>query len=155
MKNLNDYFDDAKEITGSDYKTAQALGVSRQYLSMCRRGETFNDDIALELAELIGINPLEIIAAVRAERTKSPEMKKRWERYATGATLAIALTVGGIFGDEPTATGYLEAVNNIHYAHFVALLFCLLKAVRPFADIGFRVGPTKPITTKGNRAWTF
>ena len=82
MNTLKDLLDQAKAITGSDYKTAQSIGLSRQNVSHVRNGrQGLNDDNAFLLAELIDVNPSEVLAIVNANRTKNPEMKKRWEEW--------------------------------------------------------------------------
>jgi transcriptional regulator with XRE-family HTH domain len=63
----------------SDYALAKALGVTQQAVSSYRSGNSkINDDVALSVAEILGINPLQVIAAANAERAKTPEAKARW-----------------------------------------------------------------------------
>lgn len=63
----------------SDYALAKALGVTQQAVSSYRTGNSkINDDVALSVAEILGINPLQVIAAVNAERAKTPAQRARW-----------------------------------------------------------------------------
>jgi len=63
----------------SDYALAKALGISQQAVSSYRAGNSkINDDVALTVAEILGINPLQVIAAANAERAKTEEQKARW-----------------------------------------------------------------------------
>jgi hypothetical protein len=59
---LNDLLDAAKEITGSDYKTAQVLNLNRANISMWRsRGEISADNL-LELQRIVGKKDLKKLA---------------------------------------------------------------------------------------------
>jgi len=71
----------------SDYALAKALGISQQAVSSYRAGNSkINDDVALTVAEILCINPLQVIAAANAERAKTPEQKAKWlnlvEKYS-------------------------------------------------------------------------
>jgi transcriptional regulator with XRE-family HTH domain len=63
----------------SDYALAKALGVSQQAVSSYRSGNSkINDDVALTVAEILDVNPLQVIAAANAERAKTDEQRARW-----------------------------------------------------------------------------
>lgn len=62
----------------SDYALAARLGVTRSAVSKFQKGAVFGDDVALTVAEILGLNPLVVIAAANAERAKTPEQKARW-----------------------------------------------------------------------------
>ena len=79
--NTIEYLREVKARTGiaSDYALAARLGVTRSAVSKMQQGETsFSDDVALTVAEILGVNPLVVIAAANAERAKTPEQKARW-----------------------------------------------------------------------------
>jgi len=79
--NTLEYLDAVKAKLGieSDYALAASLGVTRSAVSTFMRGKgIFGDDVALTVAEILQINPLEVIAAANAERAKTPEQKARW-----------------------------------------------------------------------------
>lgn len=63
----------------SDYALAKALGVTQQAVSSYRSGNSkINDDVALRVAEILHLHPLQVIAAANAERAKTEEAKARW-----------------------------------------------------------------------------
>jgi plasmid maintenance system antidote protein VapI len=63
----------------SDYALAKALNVAQSSISNYRTGRSrIDDDVALSIAEILGINPLVVIAAANAERAKTDEQKARW-----------------------------------------------------------------------------
>lgn len=63
----------------SDYALAKALGVSQPTVASYRAGNSrISDDVALTVAEILGMNPLIVIAAANAERAKTPEQRARW-----------------------------------------------------------------------------
>ena len=63
----------------SDYALAQHLGITRSAVSVFTRGKgIFGDDVALAVAEILGIHPLTVIAQANAERAKTPEQRARW-----------------------------------------------------------------------------
>lgn len=79
--NTIEYLDKVKAKRGisSDYALAKALGVGQSAIIGYRAGRTtINDDTALAIAQLLDLNPLEVIATANAERAKTPEMKARW-----------------------------------------------------------------------------
>lgn len=79
--NTLDYLAACKKCLGieSDYALAKALGVTQQAVSSYRSGNSkINDDVALTVAEILGINPLAVIAAANAERAKTDAQKAKW-----------------------------------------------------------------------------
>jgi plasmid maintenance system antidote protein VapI len=79
--NTIEYLREVKSRCGisSDYALAARLGVTRSAVSKMQQGETsFSDDVALTVAEILGVNPLVVIAAANAERAKTDEQKARW-----------------------------------------------------------------------------
>lgn len=79
--NTIEYLDAVKVRRGitSDYALAKALGVSQPTVMGYRSGRRiFDDEVALTISHILGLNPLEVIAAANAERAKTPEMRARW-----------------------------------------------------------------------------
>lgn len=79
--NTIEYLDAVKSRSGitSDYALAKVLGVTQAAVSNYRVGRSrIDDDVALTIAQLLGINPLIVIAAANAERAKTPEQRARW-----------------------------------------------------------------------------
>jgi len=63
----------------SDYALAKALGVTQSTVSSYRIGRSrIDNDVALTVAEILGIDPIAVIAAASAERAKTPEQRARW-----------------------------------------------------------------------------
>lgn len=80
MKTL-DYLDAVKRHTGitSDYALAARLGITRSAISKLQLGKViFSDDVALSIAQILDLNPLEVIAQANIERAKTPEQRARW-----------------------------------------------------------------------------
>lgn len=75
-----EYLDAVKIRLGitSDYALAAALGITRSAVSKFQKGAVFGDDVALTVAEILGIAPIVVIAAANAERAKTPEQKAKW-----------------------------------------------------------------------------
>jgi predicted transcriptional regulator len=81
MKTTIDYLDEMKAKHGmpSDYAAAKALGVSRASISLYRTGKNqFDNFTAAKVADLLGVDVLEIIAAVNHERSKDDERRAFW-----------------------------------------------------------------------------
>lgn len=79
--NTLQYLDAVKARRGitSDYALAKVLGVSQPTVIGYRSGRRiFDDEVALTIAQELGLNPLAVIAAANAERAKTPEMRARW-----------------------------------------------------------------------------
>ncbi|WP_416308549.1 XRE family transcriptional regulator [Neptunicella sp. SCSIO 80796] len=70
----------------SDYAIAKKLGVKPSCVSRYRNhGGTFDDSIALEVAELLELNPLSVVASMhaeRAERSHDNNAFSFWREYA-------------------------------------------------------------------------
>lgn len=75
-----EYLDAVKKRLGisSDYALAKRLGVTRSAVSKFQNGAVFGDDVAVTVAEILQIHPMEVISAANAERAKTPEQKARW-----------------------------------------------------------------------------
>lgn len=66
----------AEKGWGSDYRAAKELGMTQSNISLHRsRGTTtLDEDAALKIAELLGVDPVGIILDQVAERSKNPEI---------------------------------------------------------------------------------
>lgn len=100
MKTTIQYLDAIKEALDlpSDYAAAKHLHVTRAAVSRYRNGEgAFDDTTALRVAEILGIEPMEVIAAANAERARDEETRHLWERAwgkVTGATAVVVIAAG-------------------------------------------------------------
>ncbi|MDN7873833.1 MULTISPECIES: helix-turn-helix domain-containing protein [Burkholderia cepacia complex] len=65
----------------SDYAAAKVLGVTRQRVSAWRNGrQTFEDEVCLQVAEILGIDPFEVLANVKIERSTDEARRAVWTR---------------------------------------------------------------------------
>jgi transcriptional regulator with XRE-family HTH domain len=84
MRTTVEYLDDIKATLGlpSDYAIAKALRIAHSAVSRYRHGKgSFDDEVAFRVAEILEINPLEVIVASRAERAVSEDARTRWQGY--------------------------------------------------------------------------
>lgn len=96
MKTTVQYLDAVKRKLNlpSDYAAAKSLGITRAAVSKYRVGISGFDDLtAVRVAEILGLDPMEVIAASNAERSKDAAARAVWERLwgkATGVTVQRA-----------------------------------------------------------------
>lgn len=111
MRSIVDWLDNAKRITGSDYATAKQIGVTRQSISKMRAGGHIpSNKICERLAEIIGVNPLEIIAS--CEVAKDPSEAERWKRWLGAAAILACV----LFSDFTlNSKAYAEPLNVTSY----------------------------------------
>ncbi len=87
----------------SDYALAKFLGMRQAMISRYRHGGTFDQAIAIMVAEKLEISVGHVLACIeeeRAERTKRPEVKAAWHKVAqslapTIAAVAVAISLAG------------------------------------------------------------
>lgn len=104
MKRTVEYLDALKKRLDlpSDYAAAKVLGVTRQAVSKYRNGiSVFDENTAIRAAELLGLDPLEVISACKAESAPDLHIRRVWENAwgkATGAavTTAFAACIVGL-----------------------------------------------------------
>lgn len=83
MISTADLLERAKAAAGNvtDYRIAKILGLTPNAVGEWRRkGKTPSNPIAMRLAELAGIDPIEAMIAVNLERASTPEDREVWER---------------------------------------------------------------------------
>lgn len=81
MLSTLELLDRAKTAAGnvSDYRLAQLLGVPQTTVSNYRTGRSRPENpISMRLAELCGLDPVEVVAAVNLERAKSEPDRELW-----------------------------------------------------------------------------
>jgi len=96
MKSTVQYLDAVRERLDlpSDYATAKALGVTRAAVSKYRLGHSLPDDlVCAKIAEILGVETLEVIAAINYQRSKSDDARALWESIWGKAAGAIALNL--------------------------------------------------------------
>jgi len=116
MKNIEKYLDELKEITGSDYQTAKKMGVGKSVISQIRTRKAVSDENAVKMAELLGIDPAEVLIAAAMARSEGA-VKAAWESVGKRAGIAASLIMAAMLSNSQIdgITG-IETVDNIHYA---------------------------------------
>lgn len=90
MKSINEYFDDLKSKTGSDYATAKALGLNKVTISSARRRGQISDETAIAMADLLGIDQDEMLIAAAIARSEGAT-KTAWINHAKRFGIAASL----------------------------------------------------------------
>lgn len=124
MKSTCDYLDDLAVMTntGSDYAIAKLLNISTSRLSNYRRKRNaFDDEAAFKAAQLLGLDPMIVIAEANAERAHKEETRQFWrETYkrltntAAGVILSLAI-IGGTLAP------------SLAYASFDGSIICIMR----------------------------
>ena len=133
----------AQGIT-SDYRLARFLGVSDQTVGNWQHGRRRPDDeTALRLAELAGLDPDAVLLGLTAERATDEPARQAWERIAArlaraGAAMAVAcVTVTGtpdaLAGAPCPAAG---AATASLYIMLTALLHWIASRTRSIGQMG-------------------
>ncbi|WP_406869773.1 helix-turn-helix domain-containing protein [Paraburkholderia fungorum] len=99
MKTTVQYLDAVRERLNlpSDYAVSKVLGITTAAVSKYRNGHGGFDDLtAAKVAEILGVDPLEVISACYFARAKDDRTRGLWEGIwgkAVGATALATLTV--------------------------------------------------------------
>lgn len=102
MKSIENYVDDLKEKTGSDYKSAKELMVDRSCISNIRKRGQVSDETAIKIADALGIDRSEVLLAATIARSDG-EVKRAWEKISLRSGMAALFLFyvignkGGIF----------------------------------------------------------
>lgn len=87
MKTINEYLDELKEKTGSDYKSALAMETDRSVIANIRKRNLISDETAIKLADLLNIDRTELLIAAALARSTG-EVKDAWLRASRQAGIA-------------------------------------------------------------------
>lgn len=103
MKTAAEYLDAIKtrHHLASDYAAAQKLGISRQRVSAYRSGsDSFSEETAARVAELLDCDPEEVVIAAHAERAKDAKTRALWTRLAkkAGYAAGVVMVAGAMAG---------------------------------------------------------
>lgn len=135
MDATNRYLDRLAAHLGgvSDYRIAKVLQVGHSRISNYRTGRsTLDNAIAWKMAELLGIDAREIIAALEADRAKDQDGKQVWiARLALlgGKAAAVAASSIALLGATPgegrastvsADSAYFTILNILHRIASVA-----------------------------------
>lgn len=94
MKTTNEYLDQVKQKLrlDTDYKLAKWLGSKTSVISKYRLKQRVMDNYtAAKLAEALGIDPMEVIAAAEAEREKDERKAEFWRKLMQKMSVAAAI----------------------------------------------------------------
>lgn len=108
MMNTQELLSAVKASQGitSDYRLARFLGVTDNTVGNWQHGRRRpDDDTAIRLCELAGIDPAPVLAALAAERASTPEARRAWEGIAAklqhaglAAAVLSAVILSALFG---------------------------------------------------------
>ncbi|WP_250479029.1 MULTISPECIES: DUF3693 domain-containing protein [unclassified Caballeronia] len=104
MKTSSQYLDAAKTELDlpSDYALAKALGVTPSTISKYRLGRSAPDDlVCARIAEILSLEPMEVIAAVHYERSTDERARELWSSIwgkAAGAIATSSIVFAVCFG---------------------------------------------------------
>lgn len=117
MENSIELLKACKQALGveTDYKLAKALDVHRSLVSAYMAGTRIPDVYAaFRIAEILGRDPVEIIAQIEAERAKSEKRKGYWnlfwQRATKRAVIGMLALTFGFFSVVGQIGGTLERV---------------------------------------------
>lgn len=84
MRWFDSYIEELKEKMNieSDYKLAEWLDVTRQYITKVRNGQPMGKKYCIRIAKALKRDPLEIIATAEAQKEKDNDIKAIWVRLA-------------------------------------------------------------------------
>ena len=153
MKTMKDYLNEIadKTETGSDYAVAKLLNISRSRMSNYRTGRNILDnEMCFKLAEILKIDPLEVIIAIEVERaTKRNDsaLQKLWTGLAkrtTAAMVALAILASGTPGEGLRAQGLKGDVEpgNVYY---VKSLLCRVRRILARIGVFLALGLATPL----------
>lgn len=92
---ISKVLDDAKAKLGaaSDYALAKQTGIKKEYISLYRSGQRTPDAYACaRLAEVLEIDPFELLAQVEAATEKNEERRTYWKQVT--ARIAAGTAAG-------------------------------------------------------------
>ena len=107
----------AKKKRWSYQRIAKELGQNHQDIDLIRNTQAcLSEEHADKVAACLGLEPLYILACLRAERAKRKGMKSFWERIARGATaVAVTLSLVSPLTGRPPQTGYCAQPTSLEH----------------------------------------
>jgi len=117
MKSTVQWLDAIKRAKGlsSDYAVAKALGVTAQVVSHYRAGRrAFDPYMAVKVAELVGVDPMQVIASAEAERARNDEQRAFWRRLAAAWVLPMCAAAGLAAPAPSVQAASVREVSNLH-----------------------------------------
>lgn len=111
MKTIIEYLDDLKEKYGSDNKAAQAINIARETISVVRKRGQMGDELAIKIADGLGIDRSEVLIAAAIARSEG-EVKKSWENISKLTGIAACIAIACVLNVNPEdGIGYYAALS--------------------------------------------
>lgn len=136
---ISKVLDDAKATLNvdTDYKLAKRLEISNGYIAQWRKGTRIPDAYACAwLAEILGIDPFELLAQVEAATEKNEARRTYWR--AVAAKMAAGTVAGFFVIALPGATGLCDIQNPVIFrsrnTRSEKLLLVCLAVVKQFRN---------------------
>lgn len=83
----------------TDYRVAKEMGWLSSGISNYRNGRSnFSDEVAVQVADVLGMEREYVLACIHFERAKSGTLRDTWRVIALGSTNALVLAVAGFAG---------------------------------------------------------
>ena len=153
MKTACDYLDAVSARLGgvSDYRIAMTLGITPQSVCNWRKGrDTIGEENAHKIAQILGIDPTEILLLGYAAKSKNALTRAALEnaiRKLGGMAACLALSVFALFSSsdvsaETMPSAKLQAANALYYVKsiWLAKIRALRQLGRFFTGYAFRHG---------------
>jgi transcriptional regulator with XRE-family HTH domain len=162
MHTTRNFLKDLKQRHGlkTDGDLHRLLGVSRERISKYQQGhDHFGDEMCIQVAELLDLNPAYVLACVAAERTKSESARKAWRHVAaaTAAALIAAVSVQiaqGGFSEMPEISVISSAEASNQFIHYTqSLIFAVLACAALIRRVLAHPDTPKPPPTGQNRSY--
>ncbi len=82
--NSYEYMTEIKRIKGldTDYKLCKALGWRQNKVTQYKNGTSMDNDTSRQVAEILEIPLIQVIAEMEIQRAKNTEQKRAWSRIA-------------------------------------------------------------------------
>ncbi len=116
MKTVIDYLERLSEKHGSYYAVAKELGITQASISVIRKGGGVKDETAVKIAELLEIDPGEVLLAAAMARSQGA-VRQAWESISKRAGIAamvamVAVLASGFSVDVEAAekTGQFDSL---------------------------------------------
>lgn len=79
-----EYIEEVRRIKGldTDYKAAKMLGWGQNKITQYKNGQTMDNEAARQIAEILDIPVLAIIADMEAQRAKDDATRNKWIQLA-------------------------------------------------------------------------
>lgn len=123
-----EYLELAQKKTGLPrYKLGELLGIKAGSISNLMNGKrVMNDYVACRLAEVLGVDEMEIIAQCNLERAEREEERKFWkkkiQKLALSAVATVTIVLGGI-GLNTKYTAEVESAGLLWASSFMLAIF--------------------------------